>query len=289
MWIAESVLFWMAKRLYRTQVAHSAEMKQALSDADQYNGYRQSQIDHVLAVAGRYGLDICEKVVLDLGCNDGTMTVGYAERGAREVVGVDIDDRAIQRAKDRCNRKGVSFAVGTTTTLPILDRSVDIILCYDVFEHVSQPAATLQECHRVLRQGGKMLIGTWGWYHPYAPHLWATMPVPWAHVVFSERTLLRTCRRVYNSPWYVPNMHDFDECGNRIEHKYEEDEIPVDYLNKLLIRDFERVFMASPFRCKVFSQPFGAKAARWTKVLLRVPWVKELVTSYIWVVLEKDA
>ncbi len=56
---------------------------------------------------------------------------------------------------------------------------VDVVLCYDVFEHVSRPAAVLDECYRILKPGGKMLIGTWGWYHPFAPHLWSTMPVPW--------------------------------------------------------------------------------------------------------------
>src|SRR5206468_219311 len=149
--------------------------------------------------------------------------------------------------------------------------SIDVILCYDVFEHVSKPAAMLAECKRVLRSGGRMLIGTWGWYHPFAPHLWSTMPVPWAHLLVSERTLLRACRRVYHSPWYVPTFHDLDANGHRYQDRYVEEQISTDYLNKYLLRDFERTFEESGLRWRVQLQPFGSRWARWTKPFLTVP------------------
>jgi 2-polyprenyl-3-methyl-5-hydroxy-6-metoxy-1,4-benzoquinol methylase len=287
MWVSEQVLYLLAKLLYRTEAAHSQEMKQALSNREENNRYRCGQMARILSAAKEFGVEIADKVILDLGCNDGAITVGYPNQGARQVVGVDIDEAAIRRAQERQGAENASFCVGRTTSVAVPDNSFDVVICYDVFEHVSQPAAILAECHRLLKPGGKMLIGTWGWYHPYAPHLWSTMPVPWAHVLFSERTVLRTCRRVYQSPWYVPTMHDVDEHGNKKQDKYQEEEISREYLNKLLIRDFKRVFDDSPFDYTIFPHPFGSKFARWTKVLLTVPWIREFVTSYIWVVLEK--
>jgi len=71
----------------------------------------------------------------------------------------------------------------------------------------------------------RMLIGTWEWHRPFAPHLWSTMPVPWAHLIVSERTLLRACRRVYHAAWYVPTFHDFDVDGSRKHDRYTEDRI----------------------------------------------------------------
>jgi ubiquinone/menaquinone biosynthesis C-methylase UbiE len=288
MWLSEQVLYFLAKLLYRTEAAHTTEMKQALASPAQHSRYRRGQLETILASAKKYGVDITDKVVLDLGCNDGSITVGYPEHGARRVVGVDIDADAIRRAQERHGTANVSFLLGQTTSIPVPDASFDVVISYDVFEHVSRPDVILRECFRLLKPGGKILIATWGWHHPFAPHLWATMPVPWAHVFFSERTVLRTCRRVYRSPWYLPNMHDLDENGLR-KDKYLEEEISTDYLNKFLISDFEKVCQRSGFHYQLFPQPFGSKWARWTKVFLRVPWVREFVTSYIWIVLEKPA
>lgn len=288
MWLSEQVLFLLAKLLYKSEAAHSSEMKQALSERSEYNRYRHGQIDTIMTAAKKYGVDICDKIVLDMGCSDGALTAAYLERGAREVVGVDTDEEAIQRAQEQNSSPVISFHASTTASLPLADDLIDVVICYDVFEHVSEPMAMLDECYRVLKPGGQMLIGTWGWYHPYAPHLWSTMPVPWAHVFFSERTLLRTCRRVYNSPWYVPNMHDLDESGQKIEGKYENEIISKEYLNKWFIKDFENVFEISRFKYSVFPHPFGSKFARWTRVFLKTPWIREFVTSYIWVVLTKE-
>jgi 2-polyprenyl-3-methyl-5-hydroxy-6-metoxy-1,4-benzoquinol methylase len=288
MWLSEQVLFYLAKLLYKSELAHTNEMKRALSDPTEYARYRLALIDDILSAAERYGVSICDKIVLDMGCSDGAITCGYLERGAREVVGVDIDKDAILRANQNYASAKASFYTSTTTSLPLTDDRVEVVICYDVFEHVSEPLTMLTECYRVMTPGGKMLIGTWGWYHPYAPHLWSTMPVPWAHVLFSERTILRTCRRVYRSPWYVPNMHDLDEGGNKIDGKFENIEISKDYLNKYLVRDFEDAFKQSKFRYAVFPQHFGSKYARWTKVFLNVPWIREFFISYIWVVLIKD-
>jgi SAM-dependent methyltransferase len=244
-------------------------------------------LDGVVSIAQRCGVDITNNIVLDLGCNDGALSAGYLERGAKSVIGVDIDEKAIERAKKREPNPEISFRLSSTTSLPLEDECVDRVICFDVFEHVSQPAAIVDECYRVLKPGGKLLIGTWGWYHPFAPHLWSTMPVPWAHLFFSEKTIIKACRRVYISTWYVPNMHDLDEKGQKIEGKFLDQAISTEYLNKYLVRDFERVFKKSKFKYQIFPQHFGSKYARWTKILLKTPWLREFVTAYFWAVLTK--
>lgn len=40
------------------------------------------------------------------------------------------------------------------------DRSLDLIMHFDVLEHVPDPALALRECHRVLRPGGWLLFST---------------------------------------------------------------------------------------------------------------------------------
>lgn len=288
MWLSEQLLYLAARALYRSRLAHSEEMKSAVKSQETYDAYRATHIDRtILPAADKYGVPIAGRVVLDMGCNDGAISGGYLHHGAARVIGVDIDREAIERAQ-RLATPSLEFHVSSTTEIPLPAEHVDTIICYDVMEHVAQPAAMLAECHRVLRPGGKMLIGTWGWKHPFAPHLWQAMPVPWAHCLVSERTLFRVCRRVYNAPWYVPNMHDFDEHGQR-KDKYRQEAIQPEYLNKLLVSDFERVFRESPFHAEVYPQAFGSRLARWSKVFLKVPWVREYITAYLWAVLTKPA
>ncbi|MEZ6122034.1 MAG: class I SAM-dependent methyltransferase [Planctomycetaceae bacterium] len=287
--LAESTLYHLAKWMYARNPGQSTRMTAALNDTESYDAYRRECVGKVLDAARNFGVDWTGKDVLDLGCFDGALTRGYADAGARTVTGVDIDTAAVESARRTYGSDAVRFDVCDTTSIPLDNESVDVIFCYDVMEHVAQPAPVLAECARVLRSGGKMLIGTWGWHHPYAPHLWSIMPVPWAHVAFSERTLLRTCRRIYNSAWYVPNMHDFDENGQRKTDKFNYEEIPRDYLNKFLIQDFEKVFAECPLDAVVHPQRFSTRWAAWTTPLTRIPWLKEFFTAYIWVVLTRDA
>ena len=115
------------------------------------------------------------------------------------------------------------------------------------------------------------------------------MPVPYAHVFFSEKTVLRTCKRVYESDWYQPTFHDFDDSGIRKKDKYDHEEIPTDYLNKYLVSDFEQTFRNSPLEYAMFPQPFGSRFASWSKAFLKTPWIKEYITGYLWAVLKKPA
>ena len=283
--VAELALYQLARLLSRSQVAHSTEMKAALRDQAANTAYRADEMSRVLAAIDRYGLRIQGADVLDLGCNDGALTAQFAVRQPRSVLGVDVDAKAIARAQRERAVPGVEYRVSATTQLPVASESLDTIVSYDVFEHVEKPAVLLAECRRVLRPGGKMLIGSWGWYHPFAPHLWSTMPVPWAHVFVSERTLLRACHRVSLSPWYTPTHFELDANGNRKTNAYTEESIPTSYLNKYFVRDFERVFMDSGLTWQLDLQPFGA--VPWTKPLLSLPVVREYFHGYFWAVLEK--
>jgi SAM-dependent methyltransferase len=287
--LGENLLYAVTKRLSNRNLGQSQEMTQALTNANSYAEYRLDCLNKVLNAARTYNVAWQNKDVLDLGCYDGAISQGYLDSGAWSVIGVDIDEPAVLNAQQRFTDERLQFRVSGPEGLPLDDACVDTIFSYDVFEHVAYPAEILSECHRVLRPGGKLLIGTWGWYHPFAPHLWSTMPLPWAHVLFSERTMLRTCRRVYNSDWYTPNMHDFDKNGEKIAEKYTHEEIPKNYLNKFLIRDFERVFRDSPLKYKIHPQRFCSRWAAWTTRFLSVPLLKEFLTAYIWVVLERPA
>jgi SAM-dependent methyltransferase len=58
--------------------------------------------------------------------------------------------------------------------VPLDDGSVDAVLSTQVLEHVADPARYLEECHRVLRPGGRLLLSTHGFmvYHPDPDDYW---------------------------------------------------------------------------------------------------------------------
>lgn len=285
MWLTEQVLYRLARAMHRSEVAHSSEMKSALRNIDAYDTYRSMETDRILAAVERLRIPLTGQTVVDFGCSDGAISARYLRSGAAAVVGVDIDERALRRARALHRDRRLTFVKSGVDTIPLDDCSADVVISYDVFEHVSRPVPILSELGRILRPGGKALIGTWSWYHPFAPHLWAVMPVPWAHLVVSERTLLRACRRVYRSAWYVPNMHDYDENGRRLADKYTADAISPDYLNKLRIKDFERAFAASGFGFETHPVPFGSRYARYARPLAHLPWTREFLAGYVWFVL----
>ena len=88
---------------------------------------------------------------------------------------------------------------------------------------------------------------------------------------------------------YIPNMHDYDQEGQRLADKYTHETISTDYLNKCLIQDFERAFLASGFVYETHPVPFGSRYARWTRVCLHMPWLREFMAGYVWFVLTKSA
>src|SRR5687768_277155 len=94
-------LYGLARLMHRSELGHSREMKEALEKQEASSAYRSAEFGKIQAAAARYGVELAGKRVLDLGCNDGSITPQYLQAGAVSVVGVDIDARAIDRARQR--------------------------------------------------------------------------------------------------------------------------------------------------------------------------------------------
>jgi ubiquinone/menaquinone biosynthesis C-methylase UbiE len=93
--------------------------------------------------------------VLDLGCGAGRFVRALAEAGA-DPVGVEVAQAALERA--RRNAPGADLRlVEADGSLPLEHRSVDLVWCSEVLEHVADVAGLLVEVRRVLRPGGRLL------------------------------------------------------------------------------------------------------------------------------------
>jgi protein-L-isoaspartate(D-aspartate) O-methyltransferase len=99
--------------------------------------------------------------VLDVGTNNGAHLVRAAMR-CRTIVGFDYDStqlgHAAREIRMRALGHAVVFAGDVTGTFPFRDGAFDVALFLDVIEHVVPRVAVLREIHRVLREGGRLLV-----------------------------------------------------------------------------------------------------------------------------------
>lgn len=112
-----------------------------------------------------------DAVLLDVGCSTG-LTLGFIAQEFKKVIGYDIDQKAIEVAKKRFEKRGLKtkFLLGKGDKIPLKDNSVDITTSIEVFEHVDQPLVMLTEIHRVLKPDGILHITTANKLWPIEPH-----------------------------------------------------------------------------------------------------------------------
>lgn len=97
--------------------------------------------------------------VLDLGCGAGEFTAEIARSAAREVIGADVAQAALARARARCPTVAFSL-VPFDGPLPFEDNVFDLVWASEVIEHVADTGQWLSEVRRVLAPGGRLLVTT---------------------------------------------------------------------------------------------------------------------------------
>ncbi|WP_342757077.1 methyltransferase domain-containing protein [Kineothrix sedimenti] len=102
------------------------------------------------------------KTVLDAACGEGYGSNILAST-AEKVIGLDISDEAVERAKIKYgDTANLSFVIGSIAELPLEDNSVDIIVSFETIEHVAEELQVgfLREIGRVLKKDGILVMST---------------------------------------------------------------------------------------------------------------------------------
>ncbi|GAA1604809.1 methyltransferase domain-containing protein [Kribbella hippodromi] len=93
---------------------------------------------------------------VDVGCGAGHAAAELARKGLK-VTGIDADPEAVEAARSRA--PGAMFHVAHSDELPIEDESMDGYRAMRLFHLLDDPAPTVAEARRVLRPGGRIVVG----------------------------------------------------------------------------------------------------------------------------------
>ncbi|MBD0859848.1 class I SAM-dependent methyltransferase [Gordonia sp. zg691] len=115
--------------------------------------FRRHEIAYHHIRARCAGLD-----VLEAGSGEGYGAAMLAAAGASSAMCIDYDATAVEHTRRRY--PGLVVHQGNLIDLPLADAAVDIVVNFQVIEHLWDQPQFIAECHRVLRPGGALLIST---------------------------------------------------------------------------------------------------------------------------------
>ena len=95
--------------------------------------------------------------ILEIGCGIGTVVYELSGKG-HDIIGIDISGEAIEYGREKYG--DIILEVQAAETLPYEDESFEVVLSFDLFEHIAAIDKHISEVRRVLRLGGYYLFQT---------------------------------------------------------------------------------------------------------------------------------
>lgn len=229
-------------------------------------------LDFPLKTIPRFLDQIKDQVVLDYGCGPGYQAVAMGKRGAKAVVGIDINPTWLERARALARQNGcedrVSFSDAESFLADSANRDkFDRVLCCSSFEHFADSAKEVANMKLMTRPGGKILI-TFAepWLSPRGSHMDNFCRVPYLNILFSEKTVLAVRSR-------------FKDDGAK---RYED---IVSGLNRMTLAKYERIIRGSGLT--VEHQNFFA--TKNLPLVKHIPFMREFLVSAVTCILVKNA
>ena len=148
--------------------------------------------------------------ILDVGCGIGGSSLYLAEKFNAAVTGITLSPVQASRATERAKTAGLetraNFQVADALNLPFADESFDLVWSLESGEHMPNKIRFLQECYRVLKPGGTLIMATWC-HRP----LGGTA----GQLTDEERKHLAEIYRVYALP-YVISLPEYEAIAHNL-------------------------------------------------------------------------
>jgi len=214
-------------------------------------------------------LELEGKSVLDVGCGRGATCIEAARRGARRVVGIDMNLPPQARelvAGDPDLARRVEFVHTDGTLAKLGSQTFDVILSKDSFEHYAEPESFVPALTAFLTPGGVLAIGFGPlWKSPQGGHIEFMTPLPWAHLLFPEEVVLAERRRF--RPAELAQSYEGVRGG----------------LNRMTLARFRAIIASSGLECLYFRTNVSDHPVVGAMSLLsRLPPLRELLTANVY-------
>lgn len=282
MGLSDYLLYRVAKHWPSPMERYNKEFN-ADTCTDAYDmAYAQAQFDR--KVKQGLGGTVLGKEVLEIGTGHGGIACYMATVGAKRVVAIDLNTKNLEIGRRFAKQLEADLATNTPLRVEFLEMSADhtsfpdaqfdLVLADNVFEHFTDPEAVMREAHRVLRPGGVLLVPIFSSiYSKHGLHLKHGLKLPWANLLFSERTIVRAMHRMAaDNPVLLEVYPGLANNPQRVRdlRRYGD-------LNDITYREFKN--MAGRIGFKVSS--FKANTTKLGRVLTQVPFLKSSILTDI--------
>jgi len=120
--------------------------------------------------------------LLDVGCGSGWSTLALALEGY-DASGIDLNARAFEAP----SAEHLHLREGSVLEIPFPDETFDVVVSYQVIEHVSAPQKALMEMARVCCSGGVVCIVGPNLVSPLHPVLYLLRPSSWRRMTYRRK------------------------------------------------------------------------------------------------------
>jgi 2-polyprenyl-3-methyl-5-hydroxy-6-metoxy-1,4-benzoquinol methylase len=174
-------------QFFSPPVAGDEALYAALERFDWY--YMPRKWEHDIALG-----DILEgDRVLEVGSGRGHFVDRVRSAVSRDVLGIEMNSSAVREAKAR----GSPVRIATLSDLiGEHDASFDVVCSFQVLEHLSDPHAFLRDSVRLLRPGGRLLVGVPN-ADSFIKDQWNPLDMPPHHVTRWSRSALVQIARIW--------------------------------------------------------------------------------------------
>ncbi len=146
------------KYSYITQMSHKFDAKKAeiLDSADRREFLNPDSILKKAAFDG-------DTVLADLGCGSGYFTIP-ASFFVKKVYALDVQQEMLDILREKIRKekiKNIETILSGEVSIPLPDRSVDVLFMANVFHELDDRGGILKEAKRILSGRGRMIIIDW--------------------------------------------------------------------------------------------------------------------------------
>lgn len=116
-------------------------------------GRQKKAVTMICVLSDFIDTPLSDLTLLNVGCSTGIIDE-YLSRFFKNVVCIDIDDNAINFANNNFKKDNLSFEICDAMNLKFESSTFDVVVCSQVYEHVSDANILMEEIFRVLKPEG---------------------------------------------------------------------------------------------------------------------------------------